>query len=134
MVRGPSGQSSSLHGHIPPCLPSMDSVPLGGLGTALQLSAGEGVPQGLQTWLFASPSRGTVLTPPPLATSGNLAVGSPVSWGFPQGFALSSLQATGPCPMKGTVHTRGTWNALSKPGDGDTLSVMRKGGPLVLTL
>lgn len=41
-------------------------------------------------------------------TPGDLALCSPVSWGFPQSFALSGLQAARQCEMNGPVHTMAT--------------------------
>lgn len=95
--------------------------PLESLDTVFQL--GKGYLRGFQTRLFTFLQYGAVVITAHQSSPGDLAVCSPVSWGFPQSFALSGLQAARQSEMKDAVHTYSDWNALSlKPVDVETNS------------
>lgn len=60
------------------------------------------------SWFSPTPRAGLWLLLLHQGTPGDLALCSPVSWGFPQSFALSGLQAARQCEMNGPVHTMAT--------------------------
>lgn len=87
-IRAPHQEFSSHH--LLPVTP----VPWEGLDVELQLSSwGQGAPRGFQTWLLPFSLSQAVVTPLYQDTPGDPALCNPVSWGFPQSFALSGLQA-----------------------------------------
>lgn len=92
----------------------MTPMPLGVMDMALQLSGwGQGTRGGFRHGYLLFPLTWAVVILAPPRHPGDLAVCNPVSWGFPQNFALSGLQATRQHEMKDAVHTYGDWNALS---------------------
>ena len=91
-----------------------DPYAFGSHGHGLQLSSWRrGARGGFRHGCLLFPLSWAVVILAPPGHPGDLAVCNLVSWGFPQNFALSGLQATREHEMKGTVHTYGDWNALS---------------------